>query len=127
MSKFDFDQFKEKTGDVAKKTVEVSQQLAEMAKLQLDNHSQEEVVKRAYIEIGKAYFEQSGKQPDPLFEKACARVTMAKEVIEENNVRIYNLRNGNPAPDEEDDFVTETQFEVVPPEEETENTETTEQ
>ena len=48
-----FDAFKDKAIDLAQTGVAKSKQLAEIAKLNLANASEEDEIKKAYIEMGK--------------------------------------------------------------------------
>lgn len=121
MPKFDFNFIKEKTTDIAKSSVSKSYQVAEMAKIQLDNVAEEDAIKKAYMEIGRIYFEANGNAPDNQFASACKKIEEAKENIEANNIRIYNLRNRDTDEVVYAEEESNTQFEVV--EEETQSTE----
>lgn len=97
-----FDTVKDRAVDLAQTGVAKSKQLAEIAKLKLANMGEEDSVKKAYIEIGKLYYAERGMTPDAAYAALCEKITAAKVNIEENKVRIEELRKeGNIAADEE--------------------------
>lgn len=97
-----FDTVKDRAVDLAQTGVAKSKQLAEIAKLKLANMGEEDSVKKAYIEIGKLYYAERGMTPDAAYAALCEKVTAAKVNIEENKVRIEELRKeGNITADEE--------------------------
>ena len=87
-----FDNLKEKATDLAQTGVAKSKQLAEIAKLKAANMGEEDTIKKAYIEIGKLYFAQSGLSPEGPYAPACERIIAAKAAIEVNNERIAELK-----------------------------------
>ena len=52
-----FDNLKDKAKDLAQSGIEKSKQLSEIAKLNLNNVAEEDTIKKAYIEIGKLYYD----------------------------------------------------------------------
>ena len=95
-----FDELKSRAVDLAQTGAAKSKQVAELAKLNLNNASEEDAMKKAYVEIGKIFYEVSagvaGAEYAELFEK----VTTAKINIEENKSRIAELKTA-PAQAEE--------------------------
>lgn len=87
-----FDTFKERATDLAQAGVAQSKRLAEIAKLKAANMSEEDAIKKAYIEIGKLYYAEKGTSPEGAFAAACEKVTAAKAAIEANNDRINELK-----------------------------------
>jgi len=87
-----FDTFKERATDLAQAGVAQSKRLAEIAKLKAANMSEEDAIKKAYIEIGKLYYAEKGTSPEGAFAAACEKVTAAKAAIEANNDRLAELK-----------------------------------
>ncbi|MEG0764473.1 MAG: serine proteinase [Pseudoflavonifractor sp.] len=87
-----FDDLKDKAMDLGRAGVAKSKQLAEIAKLNLENSSEEDAIKKAYIEIGKLYYAERGMSPDAAFVSLCEKITAAKINIEENKNRIADLK-----------------------------------
>lgn len=87
-----FDNFKEKAADLAQAGVAQSKRLAEIAKLKAANMSEEDAIKKAYIELGKLYYAEKGATPEGAYASACEKITAAKAAIETNNDRIAELR-----------------------------------
>lgn len=93
MSKFNFDNLKEKASDIAQSSVAVTCQTAEMAKLRLAIVSEEDAIKKSYQELGAIYYQQQGNTPDVPYIPACQRVKEAQEKIQAHKKRIQELRN----------------------------------
>lgn len=102
-----FDDFKEKTTDLAQAGVAQSKRLAEIAKLKLANMGEEDTIKKAYIELGKLYYAEHGSAPDGAYASACEKITAARAAIETNNDRIAQLKS---SVDEEDGELEEAVY-----------------
>lgn len=96
-----FDAFKDKAIDLAQTGMAKSKQLAEIAKLNLANASEEDDIKKAYIEMGKLYYAERGMAPEAAYAALCEKVTAAKVNIEENKARIEELKTDGAGPEEE--------------------------
>lgn len=97
-----FDSLKDKANDLAQAGVAQSRRLAEIAKLKMANMSEEDAIKKAYLEIGKLYYAEQGAAPDGAYAAACERITASKAAIETNNERIAELKQpGDPEPEVE--------------------------
>lgn len=98
-----FDELKDKAAELAQTGVAKGKELAEIGKLRLDNASQKDVIRKAYLEIGKRYYENHGHAPDPDFSAFCEKITAAMAAIECNNARIEELRtaSGEDMPEED--------------------------
>ena len=105
-----FDSLKDRAVDLAQAGVAQSKRLAEIARLKMDNMSQQDAVKKAYIEIGKLYYAERGLSPDGAYAAACERITAARAAIEANNERIAELRKA----EEEDPSVPEEDIVAQP-------------
>lgn len=92
MAFFDFDSIKDKAKDLAQSGVAKSKQIGEIAKLNLANVSEEDAIKKAYIEIGKLYYAERGMAPEAAYAALCEKITASKVNIEENRSRIEELK-----------------------------------
>ena len=89
------DQLKEKVSDLAQAGVAKSKQLAEIAKLKAANMSEQDTIRKAYLEIGRLYYAEKGFAPEGGYAAACEKITAAKANIEANNARIEDLKDGD--------------------------------
>ena len=89
------DDVKEKTTDLAQAGVAQSKRLMEIAKLKVANLSEEDAIKKAYIELGKLYYAEHGTAPEGAYAAACERITASRAAIETNNDRIAQLKNSS--------------------------------
>lgn len=112
MAIFDFDALKEKAMDLAQAGVAKSKVLAEIAKLKAANMSEEDAIKKAYIELGKLYYAERGAAPEAAYVSGCERIAASKAAIEANNARIAELK----AQEDVDDEAGEAHTVVVEPE-----------
>lgn len=92
-----FERFKEKAADVAQTGVTKSVQLAEIGKLKVSNVAEEDVIKKAYLEIGKLYYAEHGTTATGGYIAACEKIAAAFATIEENNARIAQLKTDESA------------------------------
>lgn len=90
-----FDTLKDRATDLAQAGVAQSKRLAEIAKLKTANMAEEDTIKKAYIELGKLYYAEKGAAPEGAYAAACEKITAAKAVIETNNDRIAELKEGD--------------------------------
>ena len=90
-----FDDLKGKVADLAQAGVVKSKQLAEIAKLKAANMSEQEAIRKAYLEIGRLYYAEKGTTPDGGYAAACEKITAAKANIAANNARIEDLKDGD--------------------------------
>ena len=86
------DELKSRAVDLAQTGAAKSKQVAELAKLNLNNASEEEAIKKAYVEIGKLYYELNAGAASAEFTELLEKVTTAKINIEENKSRIAELK-----------------------------------
>ena len=100
MAIFDFDALKEKAMDLAQAGVAKSKVLAEIAKLKAANMSEEDAIKKAYIELGKLYYAERGAAPEAAYVSGCERIAASKAAIEANNARIAELKAQEDVDDE---------------------------
>lgn len=88
----DFDAIMNRIGAMAQSGVAKAKDLAEIAKLKVNNAAEQDAIRKAYIEIGKLYFAQHGADPDPAFAALCAQITEHKEKIAYNDERITDIK-----------------------------------
>ena len=100
MAIFDFDALKEKAMGLAQAGVAKSKVLAEIAKLKAANMSEEDAIKKAYIELGKLYYAERGAAPEAAYVSGCERIAASKAAIEANNARIAELKTKEDVDDE---------------------------
>lgn len=93
MIKLTLTQVKEKATDLAQTGLVKSSQMTEIAKLQISNMTHEDVIKKAYFELGKRYYEQYGDKPESAYEASCQKVSETYKAIAKNKARIKELRN----------------------------------
>lgn len=87
-----FETLKGRATDLAQAGVAQSKRLAEIAKLKTANMAEEDAIKKAYLELGKLYYAESGAAPEGAYAAACERITASKALIETNNERIAELK-----------------------------------
>ena len=81
------------------KATELMQAGVTIAKLKTDNIAEEDAMRRAYLAIGKMYFELYGESPDPAFATECDRIRACKRRIAENNLRLAEMKDTQEPPD----------------------------
>lgn len=96
-----FDELKDRAVDLAQTGVAKSKQLAEIGRLNLANASEEENIRKAYIEIGKLYYAERGMAPEAAYAALCEKITAAKTTIEENRARIAEVKSSGGGKDAE--------------------------
>lgn len=103
------DELKDKAGelwdkgmDLAQTGVAKSKQLAEIARLNVAIASEEENLKKVYVEIGKLYYAERGMAPDPAYAALCEKVTASKTTVEEYRTRIAELKTQGPEKEPEE-------------------------
>ena len=108
-----FDSLKDRATDLAQAGVAQSKRLAEIAKLKMCNMSEEDAIKKAYLEIGKLYYAEQGAAPGGAYAAACERITASKAAIETNNERIAELKQSGDTEEGEAAEETEEPAETV--------------
>lgn len=96
-----------------------TKELTEIGRLRVDNATEQESIKKAYLEIGKLYFAERGMDPEAPYSALCEKIAAAKARIEYNQERIADLKAaGAPADAEvEEEAPTEDACEdSAPPE-----------
>ena len=77
-------------GRAADKTKDV----AKLAKLNMELNSEKETVQKAYLEIGKLYYETHKSAPEGFFVQLCDEITLANQHIGKLNAEIDSVKTG---------------------------------
>ncbi|MGE4353097.1 MAG: hypothetical protein AB7D36_03305 [Oscillospiraceae bacterium] len=123
---FDFNNLKSKvmdsinkaadtTRDFADKATDKAKDVSRIAKLSLEINSEKDVIRKAYSEIGKLYYETHKDDPEGFFIQLCDEVTLAMENITAKEAEIAELKSNN-STDDDNSIVVE--FEEVVSEDE---------
>ncbi len=96
------DTLKDRAVDLAQAGVAQSKRVAEIARLKMANVSEEDTIKKAYLELGRLYYAERGAAPDGAYVATCERITAARAAIETNKERIAELKQ--PGDPEDDDL-----------------------
>ncbi len=102
----DFDAIMSRITTLAQSGVAKAKDLAEIAKLKVDNAAAQDTIRKAYAEIGKLYFAQHGADPDPAFASLCAKIVEQKEKIAYNDERITDIKMADDISDADIEAVT---------------------
>lgn len=116
-----FEEIKGQVTDLAQAGVAKTRELAEIAKLKLNNTAEEDTIRKAYTEIGKQYYEAHAAEPEDVFAALCAKITASKEKIEYNKQKIADIKAAGNIQEEaaDADFETESASEEPASEEPT--------
>ena len=102
---FDFETIKAKARALTNTGVAKAKELSEIGKLKVQNVSEQDEIRRAYLEIGKIYYEQHGQEPDVAYAAQCRKIDESMAKIEYNNIRIADLKAAGNLSDEELDEI----------------------
>ncbi len=108
----DFNSIMEKAKDLAQTGVakakeftdaamDKGKELTEIGKLKVQNTSEQENIKKAYLELGKLYFAERGAAPEPAYAALCEKITASQAKIDYNNERIADIKAAGGLSDEE--------------------------
>lgn len=101
----------DKTKDVAGKAADTAKSLSRITKLTVEIGSEKETIKKAYIEIGKLYYDMHKNDPDGFFAQLCDEVTLAYESIAQKEAEIAELKETMPWDGDDDTIIVD--FEEV--------------
>lgn len=114
---FDFEGLKKKavelgqTGlNMAQTGVDVSIQLASVAKLKAANVKAESDLRAAYVELGKMYFADHSAEPEEAYAAVCGQIADIQAAIAANNAKIAEIKIAS-------DAEVEIEVEAAPAEE----------
>lgn len=89
----DFEALKARITSLAQDGMTKAKDLMEIAKLKVNNASENDAIRKAYTELGKLYFAQHGTDPDPAYAALCAKIVESKERIAYNDERISDIQS----------------------------------
>ena len=111
-----FDIVADTTRDVAYKTADKAKNMSRIAKLSLEINGEKDTIKKAYVEIGKLYYETHKDDPDGFFAQLCDEITLANTSIIEKESEIAELKAEGNSEDgidvEFEEIVTEAEAEA---------------
>lgn len=108
----------QKVSSAAQSGVARSRQMAEIAKLRMNNVSEEDAMRRAFTEIGKLYYAEHGDAPDGAYTALCSRISKAQDNIEANLAQIAALKQNSGTDDLEETEIPNDLSEDAPEESE---------
>jgi hypothetical protein len=99
----DFGGLKEKAKDLAQTGVakakeltdtgvSMGKDLTEIGKLKVQNATEQENIKKAYLELGKLYYAERSAAPEAGYAALCAQIADAQAKIDYNNERISDIK-----------------------------------
>ena len=81
--------------------VNKAKQLAEISKLKVLNLSEQDAIRRAYMDLGRLYYAERGSAPEAAYADLCDKITRSKAQIQVNEQRIADLKSSGNLTDEE--------------------------
>ena len=98
---FDFESLKAKARELTNTGVSKAKELTEIGKLKVQNVSEQDEIRKAYMAMGKLYYEKYGMDPGPDFEEQCKKISDSMAKIEYNNERIADIKAAGNLSDED--------------------------
>ena len=102
-----------KAKEITETGIAKAKELAEIAKLKVNNSTEQEAIRKAYSELGKLYYAERGSAPEAAYADACQRITDSMARISYNNERIADIKAAGQLTDEE---VESAEVELIPDE-----------
>lgn len=96
-----FDELKAKALDLAQAGAAKAKELTDIAKLNIANSSEEDAIRKAYIDLGKLYYAERGMAPEGAYMALCEKITASKQTIEENKAKIAEMKAAGNIDDDE--------------------------
>ena len=95
--------FADKAGDSVKdfagKAADKVKAGGRIAKLTMEISSERETMKKAYLEIGRLYYEKHKEDPEGFFVQLCEEVALAEKNIADKEAEIAELKSNRNEPD----------------------------
>ncbi|MEG0777262.1 MAG: hypothetical protein RR147_00830 [Oscillospiraceae bacterium] len=104
-----------KTRDFAEKAADKAKDVAKVTKLNIELGTEKDTIQKAYLEIGKLYYETRKNSPEGFFVQLCDEISLANDNIARLQVEIETLKSGSDCKCRHDDI--EVEFESIPVEE----------
>lgn len=102
-----------KTRDAAGKAADKAKIYARIAKLSVEINGERDTMKKAYIEIGKLYYDSHKDDPDGFFSQLFEEVRLAAENIAQKQTEISALKAAAGDGADENDAAADVSFETV--------------
>lgn len=83
-----------KTRGFAEKAADKAKDVARIAKLNMELSAEKDTIEKAYLEIGKLYYETRKNSPDGFFVQLCDEITLANENIAKILAELDDLKAG---------------------------------
>jgi len=83
-----------KTRDFVEKAGDKAKDVANIAKLNMELGSEKDTIEKAYLEIGKLYYETRKNSPDGFFVQLCDEITLASDNIAKILAELDDLKTG---------------------------------
>ena len=83
-----------KTRGFAEKAADKAKDVANIAKLNMELSAEKDTIEKAYLEIGKLYYETRKNSPDGFFVQLCDEITLANENIVKILSELDDLKSG---------------------------------
>jgi len=83
-----------KTRDFAEKAADKAKDVARIAKLNMELSSEKDNIQKAYLEIGKLYYETHKDSPDGFFVQLCDEINLANQNVANILVELDDLKAG---------------------------------
>lgn len=99
--KVKFDEIKERATDLANSGIAKSKTMADIAKLKASSMAEEDAVKKAFIEIGKAVYAALETGEEAVIDTYVEKIKASKALIAENAAKIAELKNAGKVTEEE--------------------------
>lgn len=94
-----------------------AKELTEIGKLKVQNVNEQDVIRKAYIELGKLYYAERGSAPEAGYAEQCLKISDARAKIDYNNQRIADIKAAGNLSDEDVADVEPAPEEEAPAEE----------
>lgn len=82
----------EKAKELTNTGVAKAKELTEISKLKVQNVSEQDEIRKAYMAIGKLYFEQHAADAEEGYAELCAKIVESQGKIAYNNERIADIK-----------------------------------
>ena len=80
------------TKELAGKAADKAKSAARIAKLSMEINAEKDSIKKAYLEIGKLYYEMNRDNPDGFFAQLCDEITVANAEIAAKEAEIADIK-----------------------------------
>lgn len=82
----------EKTKELAGMAYDKAKIASRITKLNLSMNSEKDTIQKAYVEIGKLYYDTHKSNPEGFFVQLCDEITLAKDNLDNLRQQVNNLK-----------------------------------